>query len=562
MAPQPPSEPAAARDDPAALGAAAAGAESAFAPGADPMAGLGAAAFGRATGIVALATFASRLLGFLRNTALADRFAASNLTDAYNVAALIPLVLFAAVGVAITTVFIPLFAGLLAGQDRRAAERFAANVNGAVTVAVGALIIVLEACAGPLVRTLLAHWNPADQALCIRLVRITTPLILFYAWSAIVGGVLNVRGFFGPNAAMGVPQNLIIIAAVVLGSRGGRQDIAWVAWGGLAGTFTTYLVQLPALRRSRFRVGWRLDLRDPLLRRMGRLVGPAALTALAQQTGSLFVYVLGSRLAAGLITDFTYASRLQVLAYSILGMSIATVVYPTMAAAGAAGDLARLRRTFARGIGLVSAVTVPVAVGLCLFRAPVVRVAFQHGHFTPADAAATAVPLALLSLGTVPYAWQDYLNRTFFSLQDTRTPMTAGLAGTAVGIALAFALYRPWGLAGLALAMALGWSAAVLVLVVRLRRRLGLLGGRRIAATVVRLAVAATVAFVPARLALGALALRLGGGWTGDAAALAACGLLALAAYAGLGRALGVAEVAAGLDVARGMWRRLRGAHA
>ena len=518
-----------------------------------------AGALGRATGVVALATLVSRLLGFLRNTALADRFAASNLTDAYNVAALIPLVLFAAVGVALTTVFIPLFSELLAGRDRAEAERFASNVNGAVTVAAGGLVLILEAAAGLLVHALLRGWSPADQALCIRLVRITAPLILFYAWSAVVGGVLNVRGFFGPNAAMGVPQNLIIIGAIVLASQGGRQNIGWVAWGSLVGTFTTYLVQLPALHGSRFQVGWRLDLRDPLLRRMGRLVGPAALTALAQQMGSLFVYVLGSRLAAGLITDFTYASRLQVLAYSILGMSISTVVYPRMAAASATGDMAPFRRTFVQGLGLVSLVTVPLAVGLFVLRGPVVHVAFQHGRFTAADTAATAVPLALLSLGTVPYAWQDYLNRTFFALQDTRTPMKAALVGTLVGTVLALALYRRLALAGLGLAMALGWATAAATLVVCLRRRLGLLGGRRIASSVARLAVAAFAAFLPARVLLAPLALRLGGGTAGVAVALAACGLLAAAAYGAFGMALRVPEVGVGLAAMRGVWRRARG---
>ena len=513
---------------------------------------------GRATLIVALATLGSKLLGFARNTALADRFAASNLTDAYNVAALIPLVLFSAVGVAITNVFIPLLAELLAGADQREAERFAANVNGAVTVTVALLVAGLEASAGPLVHAIVGGWPAGKQALCIELVRISAPLILFYAWAGVVGGVLNVRGYFGPNAAMGIPQNLVLIGAILAASTAGRQDIRWVAWGGLIGTFTTYLVQLPALHRSGFRIGWRLDLRDPRLRRMGVMVLPAALTALAQQMGSLFVYILGSRLAAGLISDFTYASRLQLLAYSILGLSIVTVVYPSMATAGATGEAARFRHTFARGLGLVNLVTIPLAFGLFVFRGPVVLAAFQHGRFTPADTAATALPLAYLSLGTLAYAWQDYLNRTFFSLHDTRTPMVAALLGTAVGVTGAFLLYNRMGLAGLGLAMAIGWSSAAAFLVVRLRGRLGLLGGRRIAASAGRLAAAALAGFGGARFLYAPLAARFGGGWGGHAGALAACSALAVAGYAAGAWVLRVPEVELGLEAARGAWRRLR----
>jgi putative peptidoglycan lipid II flippase len=548
--------PAPAGDD-SALPGAAVGSATGWGAGAPTPGGV-ARAVGRASVIVSVATLASRVLGLLRETTLADRFAATHLTDAYNVAALIPLVLFAAVGVAITTAFIPLFSEVLSGRGPREAERFAANANGAVTLAIGVLILLLELGAGPIVHTLLGGWSAGQQDLCIRLVRITSPLILFYGWSAIAGGVLNVRGVFGPRAAMGIPQNLTIIAAILLASAGGRQNIALVAWGGLAGTATTFLVQLPALRRCGFRVGWRLDLHDPLLRRMLRRVGPAALTALSQQTGSLVVYVLGSRLPSGMITDFVYASRLQLLAYSILGMSVATVLYPRLAALRAEGDMRAFRRTFVRGLGLVSAVTVPMALGLFLLRMPAVQVVYQHGRFTAADTATTAVPLAFLSLGTIAYAWQDYINRTFYALGNTRTPMTAALIGTGLGIALAAALYRPLGLAGLGLAMAAGWSAALVYLVVRLRGALGLLGGRRIAGSVGRLLVAAAVGFGPASVAVGPVARHFGGGWVVTGAALAACGLGGAVVYGALAAALRVPEVGAALEMFRGSWRRLR----
>ena len=513
---------------------------------------------GRAALVVAAATMASKILGLLRESVLAARFGATNLTDAYNFAALLPLVLFAAVGVAITNVFIPLFSGVLSQSDQREAERFAANVNGAVTVAGLILVGILEVTAGPVVRVLLPSRPAEFQHLCAQLVRISAPIILFYAWSAIVGGVLNVRGFFGPNAAMGIPQNLTIISAILVGSLAGRQDITLVAWGSLAGTFTTYLIQLPALRHSRFRVGWRLDLRDPMLHRMARLVGPAALTAFAQQIGSLVVSVLAARIAQGSITDFTYASRLQLLTYSILGMSIATVVYPRLASVAAGRDMRDFRRTFARGLGMVSAVTVPLAIGLCLLRVAAIGAVYQHGSFTAADTAATAGPLAFLSLGTVAYAWQDYTNRAFYALQDTRTPMRAALIGTAVGIALALVLYRAAGLAGLGLAMGLGWSSAAAFLVWRLRHRLGLLGGRRIGASSVRLVVAAVAGFVPAAWAVSPLGAALGGGVVTRALAFVACGLGGVAIYAACGLLLRVPEIGEGMELARGVWHRLR----
>ncbi len=509
---------------------------------------------------MAVASFSSKILGFLRDTVLARQFGAGPATNAYFLASYLPLTLFAAVGVAITNVFIPTFSKLLdAGGDDP--EVFAARVNGAVTVAVAAIVVVLELGAGVAATLMNLPDKGPERSLTITMVRIMSPLILFYAWSGVVGGVLNVRGVFGPNAAMGIPQNLIIVAAIFVGSRAGG-DIRWVAWGSLVGTLTTYLFQLPALRRARFRVGWRFDFaRDPRLRAMALLAAPAAVTALAQQLGIGVDRALGQSLGGGLLSDLTYAGRLQLLAYSILGMSIATVLYPTLSAAGSAANLSAFRRTFARGLTLVNFVTVPVTIAMFSLRTPLVRVLFQHHMFTAADTRATAFALAFLTLGTFGYGWQDYLNRAFFALQDTRTPMLGGFLAVSVNVVLDFILLHPLRQGGLALGTASGWTCAAVFLALRLRRRMGLLGGRQIFSRTARMAVAALAALVPAALAYGHVEALFGGGagWLPAAAALVAVAAAAAGLYFGLCALLRVPEAGEAVRLVRGALKRLGG---
>jgi putative peptidoglycan lipid II flippase len=519
---------------------------------------LGARQLGGAALIVTAASLGSKLLGLLRDTVFAGRFGASDQSDAYFFAANLPLIVFAAVGVSITNVFIPLFAAALTERDQAEAERFAARVNTAVTLTVGVLIVILELLAGPVVRALTPDWVAAKQQLAVGLLRIMAPLILFYGWSGVVGGVLNVRGFFGPNAAMGIPQNLVIIATILLATLHGRHAIAWVAWGSLGGTLTTYLVQLPALRRSRFRVGWRLDLRDARLRQMGALVVPAAITALAQQTGYLFNNVASTWLRGGLLTDFTYATRVQMLAYSLLGMSIATVIYPTLAASAATRDLHGFRQAWIRGLGLINLVTVPVAIGLLVLRVPVVHVLFQHGRFTAADSHGTAWPLAFLAVGTLIFGWQDFLNRAFFSFQDTRTPMFASLIGVGATIVGGLAFLGPLKQAGLGLGMTCGWAGSVTFLIWRLRRRHGLLGGRRLAGSAARMLASALAAFLPAERLYMPLVRVLHGHWPAYAAALVVSSTLALTVYAALCRLLRVPELQRAAELAAGLLGRAR----
>jgi putative peptidoglycan lipid II flippase len=516
--------------------------------------------------IVAAATLCSKLLGFLRDTVMADRFGSDYRTTAYIVASQLPLVLFAAVGVAIQMVFIPIFSSLVARREDAAAEHFAANVNGAVTLVVAVLIGLLEAFAGPIVSPFLhqvsAHFTAADRLrefhLAVRLLRIMSPLIMFYAWSGVAGGVLNSRAVFGPNAAMGIPQNLTIIASILLGTVRGARDMVLVGWGSLVGTLTTFLVQWPVLVATRFRLRWTLDLRDPLLRRMGRLVLPVVFTSLAQQSGIVVDRWLAARRlhAVSLLTDLTYAGRLQALAYAVLGLSVATVLYPALAAAVGRDEHTRFRQVLRRGLGLINFLTVPVMVGLFLLRDQTVLVVLRHGRFTAADAQATSFALLFFTLGTLSFAWQDYFNRAFFATHDTRTPMLGGFIAVAVNIGMDFLLVGPLRQGGLALGTALGWSAAALFLSLRLRARFGLLGGRRLAASALRMFVAAVAAFLPGRLLFATLWGVIGHGGLGAAATLFAVGGGGAVLYVGLCALLRVPEVTAARELLQAVLRR------
>ncbi len=73
----------------------------------------------RATAMVMAATVVSKLLGFGREAALAAVFGASRITDAYLVAAVMPSLLFAVVGAAITTVGIPVLSEYLYREEKR-----------------------------------------------------------------------------------------------------------------------------------------------------------------------------------------------------------------------------------------------------------------------------------------------------------------------------------------------------------------------------------------------------------------------------------------------------------
>ena len=220
-------------------------------------------------------------------------------------------------------------------------------------------------------------------------------------------------------------------------------------------------------------------------------------------------------------------------------------------------DLAALKTTLSATIRLVFLLTVPAAVWLAVCSRPVIALLYQHGRFGAHDTVATAGALMSYCVGLPAFAAVGIFTRTFYALGDTRTPVRASFVSVAVNIALNLAFMKPFGHVGLALATSLTSMVNLIQLATSLRRRVGLLEGRRMLRTAVKVAAASIVA-----CGVCAAGLRFVHVPRGFARELVLVGALAL--VGGLGiyammKALRVEEVAVVEDLARSMRRRVLG---
>lgn len=89
-----------------------------------------------------------------------------------------------------------------------------------------------------------------------------------------------------------------------------------------------------------------LDLEHPGLRRMVTLTGPVLLSAGVSQVATVVNRMLASNLATGSIAALNYATRLMRLVPGVVGVSIVTLMYPTLARLAAARDWSRYAKAF------------------------------------------------------------------------------------------------------------------------------------------------------------------------------------------------------------------------
>ncbi|MDI6630859.1 MAG: murein biosynthesis integral membrane protein MurJ [Bacillota bacterium] len=470
----------------------------------------------RATVLILALSLLSRLLGLGREMAIAYGFGTTGTADAFFVAYTIPYVFYGVVGVALTTVIVPVFADYAAAGRREEAWRVLSLVIN-VSFAVMAVLALLGAAGSPFIaRTLGAGFPPETMELAADLTAVMMPAIIFMTIAGIFAGILNANQVFGPPALGPATMNVMIIAGALVGA--GWWGVYGLAAGAVAGATAFALVQLPALRYVGFRYSLSFDLRHPEVRRVVALMLPVILASGIMQLYTLIDWRLASGLAEGSIAALNYANKLMNLPQGLFVTAVTTAIFPTLSRLIAEERRADMAAALQRAVKVVLLLGIPGAVGLILLREPIVTLLFERGAFDARATGMTASALLFYAVGLAGLCLNLPLTRGFFAMKDTRTPLLIAGFTVVVKLALSLMLVRVLQHAGLALATSLTVLLNMFILSLLLRRRLPELFDRAFFRFVAGTAAAAAVmgvgvfmldAFLAARLAAGSLALMV-----------------------------------------------------
>lgn len=432
----------------------------------------------KAAGMLMVAMILSRIIGYVRDMVIYARFGQNNFTDAYNAAFSIPdFLYYLLVGGALSSAFIPVFSSLIATKKEKEGWIVASTIFNIIIILMLFGIAIGIVFAPTLIHILVPGFDAANMELTVKMTRIMFVQTFFMALNGISMGILNSYHHFLAPAAGAVLYNLgIIIVGLILSPYIG---IMGFAVGVVAGAILNFCVQLPAL----FKIGLRykpiIDLKHPGVRKIATLILPV-LIGLSVTHFNLFVNQnLGSTLPEGMISALRAAQRIMQLPIGVFAIAIAVAVFPTLTGHAARKERTEFKKTMSLGVRTIIFITLPSSIGLIALREPIVRLLFQQGRFTPEDTQATAYALFFYCIGLFAYSAIQLLNRVFYSLQDTRTPVTVGIFTILINIGLNFLLIRYYAHGGLAFAYSLAGIVNMAGLLWVLRKRIGSIDGRK-----------------------------------------------------------------------------------
>jgi len=480
--------------------------------------------------VISALTLISRILGMLRESALMAFFGTGVVASAFTVAWTIPNLFRRLLGEgAISATFIPLYSEALKSGNLDEARRFAsASVN---LVAFILLVITLLGETALILGIIFADPQRMDTIIILRLSAIMLPYLVLICLTAFLSAILQVHHYFALPAATPIVLNLIHIGVTISGgwllgiTLGANPDelldkqnalANYRAIGVLFAGAAQIAVLIPALRRIGFRFSLRESIWTPAVRRMLKLSIPLAIAAgvlqisilidkgiavfLAQSIdlyGNPITYFrfLGHEIAypmeLGAVRRLDVAQVLYQFPLGIFAIAIATAIFPRLSSSALNPDRTEFRKTMRTGMEATLFEGMAASFGLIIVRYQVVRLLFEYGKVTDHDVELIAQSLMIYSTAIWAYSMQQIINRVYYSLQDTRTPLLMAIVNVLLSLAIKLPLlWTPLAESAMAVGTAASFSIQSVIMLLMLKRRGGDFGLREIGLVAFKLLVA------------------------------------------------------------------------
>ena len=452
----------------------------------------------KSAGSVSAGTTISRVFGYIRDMLVAYMFGAGMFADAFYAAFRIPNLLRRMLGEgSFSVAFIPVFSEYLHTKTKSETQKLI-NVVFTVLFTILCVITILGIFFSPLLVKIIAYGftsDPEKLQLTIELTRLMFPFLLFICLAAMLSALLNtLNSFFIPAIApanLSFAEIIYILALAPLLSPGNQ--IKGLAISVIFGGLGHFLMQYPTLKNLGWNLKFDFNFNHPGIKKIGLLMIPSIIGISVDQINTFVDTICASFLGNGSITALYYSSRLMQLPHAIFGLALATVSLPMMSISVATKDITELKETLNFSIRISVIALLPATIGLMALGLPIIQILFERGKFDIFASLLTNKALFYYVLGLPAFAITKIFANTFFSFQDTKTPVKIAFIVMIFHVILCIALMKPLGVGGLALATSACAYMNVFMLFYKLTQKIGKIGTRKIIVSSIKALIASGI---------------------------------------------------------------------
>lgn len=424
----------------------------------------------RTTVFVAMIAILGKVIGFGREALIAAYYGVNNSTDAYFLARNMPALLFPAVCNSMATAFLSIYVTKNSQQGEVESDEFASKAL-VVTLLLSTSLSIFSYIFSPYIVPLFAPgFDRLTLNLATDLTRITMAAFTLTMAQYMLSAILNSKKFFYGSQISGVLNSIfIIILLICFGNNKSVYFLTWTTIGGLL----IQVVMLFIFMKKRFRFNLRNF--EPIsddIKQMFRLSGPILLGNSIIQISQIADKILASNLVVGAVSALSYTNSLSSIVTSVFIESLSTVLYPTLTENASNNDLENYSKNLSHNLLLLILIITPISIITFIFSKDIITIVYARGKFDQLAAELTNTAFAFYSLGFVFIAIREVVNRGFYAIGDSKTPMRNGLLSVGLNIIISVIFTKYIGIAGITLGTSISAAISSFILLASMNKRI------------------------------------------------------------------------------------------
>jgi len=426
--------------------------------------------------IITVATGVNAVLGLIKSRVLTAYFGVSEDLAVFYLAEKIPNLIYSIVIVgAVSTVFIPVFTGLLVKDKKKAYETASATMN--VTLIFFLVLCVLMFVFSHQLMALLLTGarNTPDYNYQVKLgselIRLMVFGQIFLVAGSLITSLLQSFKYFLLPALAPLAFNLGLIFGVVFLAP--TYGIYSAGYGVIFGSLLHLLIQIPLVKKTSFKYHLSLNLADKGFRETLRLIPPRLFSVLTANIAGIVTNSIALVVSFQSVVYLKLAVQLQTLPVSLFGLSMASAALPTLSSE--TDDMEKFKKTFLTSLHQTLYLVLPVSAILFVLRLPAVRLTYGISNFPWEATVYTSYILAFYSISIFSQSANYLITRAFYALKDTLTPIKVSAVTTIMNVSLTYVLITKFNFGAEAVAIAFTTTTLIdsMALIILLNKRVG-----------------------------------------------------------------------------------------
>lgn len=415
-------------------------------------------------------TLASRVLGLVRTALIAYYFGATKYTDAYFSAFKISNFFRQLLGEgALGTVFIPIYNDRERECGAERSKSLIYSILNLLFIFTTLITILMVVFSDNIINFIVTGYPEETRLIASRLLKIMAVYFVFIGLAGMISAILNnFKKFLIPASTSLFFNFAIIISIMVYGKQYG---VTAMAVGVVVGGLLQFLVVLPTFIKIVKNYEFKIDFKDKDLKKIFLLMIPMLFGIFARQINSIVDQFFASHLASGGVSALENATRIYNLPLGVFGISIATVIYPTLSKAVSNNDTETVRKSLQRGLNFLQFLIIPSMGVLIFYAQDIIKLVLGHGEFTQNSITITSESLIYYSVGLFFYTAVHLMSRAFYGMKDTKMPVIFSVISITINIILNAVLIRQFQHRGLALATAIASMVNFMLLYITFNKK-------------------------------------------------------------------------------------------